>query len=66
MQVITGNRSNCVTMGHMLEDEFPTIVWTPCTSHSLNLLIEDIEKDTMGRWGFRNCSKHGEVFEEEA
>ena len=44
VQVIIDNGSNCASMGHMLEDEFPTIVWTPCVSHSLDLLIEDIGK----------------------
>ena len=28
----------------MLEAEFPTIVWTPCASHCLDLLMEDIGK----------------------
>ena len=44
VQVVTDNGSNCVSMGHMLEYEFPTIVWTPCASRSLDLLIEDIGK----------------------
>lgn len=42
VQVVTDNGSNCKSMGGMLEDEFPAIVWTPCASHSLDLLIEDI------------------------
>ena len=42
VQVVTDNGSNCKSMGSMLEDEFPAIVWTPCASHSLDLLIEDI------------------------
>ena len=29
----------------MLEDEYPAIVWTPCASHCLDLLIEDIGKN---------------------
>jgi hypothetical protein len=44
VQVVTDNASNCVSMGHMLERDFPTIVWTPCASHCLDLLIEDIAK----------------------
>ena len=31
-------------MGRLLEAEFPTIVWTPCASHCLDLLMEDIGK----------------------
>jgi hypothetical protein len=44
VQVITDNASNCVAMGKMVEEEFPTICWTPCASHCLDLLIEDIAK----------------------
>ena len=44
VQVVTDNGSNCVSMGNMLEDEFPSIVWTPCASHCIDLLIEDIGK----------------------
>ena len=31
-------------MGRMLMGEFPHIVWTPCASHCLDLLMEDIGK----------------------
>lgn len=43
VQVVTDNGSNCVSMGRMLEDAFPKIRWTPCASHSLDLLMEDLE-----------------------
>lgn len=46
VQVITDNGSNCVSMGRMLMDEFPKIAWTPCASHSLDLMIEDIGRVT--------------------
>lgn len=42
VQVVTDNASNCKRMGEMVEREFPSIVWTPCAAHSLDLLIEDI------------------------
>ncbi|KAH7282851.1 hypothetical protein KP509_35G050100 [Ceratopteris richardii] len=42
IQVVTDNGSNCVAMGRMLEEEYPKITWTPCASHSLDLLMEDI------------------------
>ena len=44
VQVVTDDGSNCVSMGSMLEDEFPSIAWTSCASHCLDLLIEDIGK----------------------
>ena len=44
VQVVTDNASNCRRMGRLLEAEFPTIVWTPCASHCLDLLMEDVGK----------------------
>ena len=44
VQVVTDNASNCRRMGRLLEAEFPTIVWTPCASHCLDLLMEDVAK----------------------
>ena len=42
VQVVTDNASNSAGMGRLLEAEFPRIVWTPCASHCLDLLMEDI------------------------
>ena len=42
VQVISDNASTCVRMGSLLELEFPNIVWTPCATHYLDLLLEDI------------------------
>ena len=44
VQIVTDNASNCVSMGHILETKFPSLVWTPCASHCLDLLLEDIGK----------------------
>jgi len=44
VQVITDNASNCRRMGELVMEEFPNIVWTPCASHCLDLLMEDIGK----------------------
>ena len=44
VQVITDNASNCHHMGRLVEAEFPAIIWTPCASHCLDLLMEDISK----------------------
>ncbi|MCO5576180.1 hypothetical protein L7F22_029988 [Adiantum nelumboides] len=54
VQVITDNASNCASMGRKLEAEFPSIVWTPCASHCIDLLLEDIGelpwvKDTLSQ-----------------
>ncbi|KAH7443543.1 hypothetical protein KP509_02G039600 [Ceratopteris richardii] len=44
VQIITDNASNCRRMGEMVEEDFPTIVWTPCAAHCLDLMIEDIAR----------------------
>ncbi|KAH7315827.1 hypothetical protein KP509_21G067100 [Ceratopteris richardii] len=46
VQVITDNASNYKRMGELVESEYPSIVWTPCTTHSIDLLFEDIGKLT--------------------
>ncbi|KAH7430584.1 hypothetical protein KP509_08G004800 [Ceratopteris richardii] len=46
IQVVTDNASNCASMGRKLE-EFPSIVWSPCASHCLDLLMEDIGNDIL-------------------
>ena len=40
--MITDNASNCKNMSKKLMEGFPSIVWTPCASHCIDLLMEDI------------------------
>lgn len=42
VQVITDNAANCKAMGDLVMENYPTIFWTPCAAHSIDLLIEDI------------------------
>ncbi|XP_048131980.1 uncharacterized protein LOC115732504 isoform X2 [Rhodamnia argentea] len=42
VQVITDNASNCKGAGQLIEQEFPSIVWTPCVVHTLNLALKNI------------------------
>ena len=44
VQIITDNGSNYVATGRMLEEKHPTIWWTPCAAHCLDLMLEDIRK----------------------
>ena len=44
LQVITNNASNYVAVRRLLEDKHPTIWWTPCATHCLDLMLEDIGK----------------------
>lgn len=42
VQLITNNAATYVLVEKKLEDRFPTFVWTPCATHFLELLLEDI------------------------
>lgn len=44
VQVITNNAAIYVAIGRLLMERHPTISWTPCVAHCLELLLEDIEK----------------------
>ena len=42
VQVITDNVPNCKGVGQLIEAQFPTIIWTPCVVHTLNLALKNI------------------------
>ena len=42
VQIVTDSASNNVLAGGLIEDEYPTIFWTPCSVHCINLLLKDI------------------------
>lgn len=44
VQVITDNAANYVAVGRMLMDRHPTLFWTPCAAHCIDLMLEDIGK----------------------
>eukprot|EP00253_Pinus_taeda_P001557 PITA_01557 len=44
VQVITDNAANYVSAGKMLMERHPTLFWTPCAAHCLDLLLEDMRK----------------------
>ena len=54
VQIITDNASNYVAAGRMLEEKHPTIWWTPCAAHCLDLMLEDIGKI---EWA-KKCVEH--------
>ena len=45
VQVITDNAANYVDAGRMLMARYPTLFWTPCAAHCLDLILEDLGKD---------------------
>lgn len=42
VQVITDNASNYKAAGAIIENKFPSIFWTPCVVHCLNLVLKSI------------------------
>eukprot|EP00256_Glycine_max_P052743 XP_014619183.2 uncharacterized protein LOC102664778 [Glycine max] len=44
IQVVTGNGSNYVLAGKILQVTRPKIFWTPCAAHCLDLMLQDIGK----------------------
>ncbi|XP_068504437.1 uncharacterized protein [Phaseolus vulgaris] len=42
VQIITDNASVCKAAGMLIELEFPSIYWTPCVVHTLNLALKNI------------------------
>lgn len=44
IQVVTDNAANCLAAGRLISEEFPWITHTPCSTHSIDLLLEDFSK----------------------
>jgi len=42
VQIITDNATVCKATGMLIELEFPSIYWTPCVVHTLNLVLKNI------------------------
>ena len=42
VQVITDNALNCKGARQLIEAQFPTIIWTPCVVHTLNLALKNV------------------------
>jgi len=41
---VTDNAANYKAAGRLLNDKFPSIFWSPCAAHCLNLILGDIGK----------------------
>ncbi|XLS89484.1 hypothetical protein HN51_065492, partial [Arachis hypogaea] len=40
--IVTDNAPVCKAAGLLIEAEFPSVFWTPCVVHTLNLALKDI------------------------
>ena len=44
VQVITDNAANYVVARRMLMERYASLYWTPCATHCIDLMLEDMEK----------------------
>jgi len=44
VQVVTDNGANYKAVGRILMERIPTLYWTPCAAHCLDLMLEEIGK----------------------
>jgi len=44
VHMVTNNASNYVVVGRLLMEEFPSIFWSLCAVHCINLILQDIGK----------------------
>ncbi|XP_054801457.1 uncharacterized protein LOC129305454 [Prosopis cineraria] len=44
VHLVTDNAANYKAAGRLLNDKFPSIFWSPCAAHCLNLILLDIGK----------------------
>ena len=44
VHMVTDNAANYVAAGKLLMEEFPSIFLSPCASHCINLILQDIGK----------------------
>ncbi|XP_057418312.1 uncharacterized protein LOC130712497 [Lotus japonicus] len=57
VQVVTDNAPVCRAAGLIIESEFPSIYWTPCVVHTLNLALKNI-------CAAKNTERNSTVYEE--
>jgi hypothetical protein len=44
VQVIMNNAANYVVVGRMLMEMYPSLYWSPCATHCIDLILEDMGK----------------------
>ena len=44
VQFVTNNAATYLAVRRLLQEKHPTLFWTPCAAHCLDLLLEDISK----------------------
>ncbi|GJN11792.1 hypothetical protein PR202_ga30030 [Eleusine coracana subsp. coracana] len=57
VQVVTDNGANFKAAGRILMERIPTLFWTPCAAHCLDLLLEDLGKIKQFNMCINNAKK---------
>ena len=57
VQIVINNAAVCKAAGLIIEAEFPSIYWTPCVVHTLNLTLKNI-------CAAKNIEKNNVVYQE--
>ncbi|XP_020975910.1 uncharacterized protein LOC110270819 [Arachis ipaensis] len=57
VQIVTNNAPVCKAASLLIEAEFPSVFWTPCVVHTLNLALKDI-------CAAKNTEKNNFVYQE--
>ncbi|GLJ27231.1 hypothetical protein SUGI_0533890 [Cryptomeria japonica] len=57
VQFITDNAAACVAAGRLLTDKYPSMFFTPCAAHCLDLTLEDIGKIEWVKAAFQKAHK---------
>ncbi|CAI9273593.1 unnamed protein product [Lactuca saligna] len=44
LQIVTNNEERYIEVGKRITDSFPTIFWTPCATHCVDLMLDDFRE----------------------
>lgn len=57
VQIVTDSAASCKAAGGLITEQYPHITWTACASHVLDLLLEDIGKQSWAAGPIRKARK---------
>ena len=57
VQIVIDNAKNYVFVGKILMERHPYIFWTPCATHCIDLMLEDLGKLSWIKKNYRAKNK---------
>ncbi|XP_015936600.1 uncharacterized protein LOC107462518 [Arachis duranensis] len=58
VHIVTDNAANYLAAGRLSESEFRRLCWSPCVAHCVNLMLQDIGKQTRNTSSSSNSIRH--------